>query len=202
MKSYKNFNGFGELNLKLTFNIVFFSVAVSVITATAYALVPKNHKDTLTFAVATFAMSAGGLGAFYAYKSLSHSANYQMVDRTLSYIQRWNDPIYLPLKETSVEIFRYIEQQPLDQQDQLLIEYFENNPKKKQRVIAILNFLTEVALSIEEEVVEEEILRNFFCQIVLDYCENFHAFINQRRGNRHNKDVYKALIELRDKWNR
>lgn len=57
-----------------------------------------------------------------------------------------------------------------------------------------------MALCVEDEIVDERFLKRYFKAIVQDYCEDFHAFISQRRGNGHNKEVYKALIELNERW--
>lgn len=197
---HNNPNIFGELNLKITFDILVFSITVSAIATILHALIPKDYRDTLAFAATTFATSAGSLGAFYAYKNLSQSANSQMTDRTLSYLHRWNDPQYIPLREASRKIFEQMRLEPPDQQDTFLKDYLEAHPEEKQKVITILNFLTEMSLCIEEEMVDENFLKKYFQVIVQDYCEDFHAFINQRRGNKHNKDVYKALIDLHERW--
>lgn len=198
--NHKNPNIFGELNLKITFNIFVFSIFVSTIVTVVHALIPKDYKDALTFAATTFATSAGGLGAFYAYRNLSQSTNSKAIDRSLLYLQRWNDAQYVPLREASLKIFEQIRKQPPEQQDKFLIDYFETNPLEKQKIITILNFLTEMALCIEYEIVDEIFLKRYFKAIVQDYCEDFHAFINQRRGNGHNKEVYKSLIELYERW--
>ena len=118
----------------------------------------------------------------------------------LLYLQRWNDPQYVPLREASLKIFEQIWKQLPEQQDTFLIDYFETNPLEKQKIITILNFLTEIALCIEYEIVDEIFLKRYFKAIVQDYCEDLHAFINQRRGNGHNKEVYKSLIELHERW--
>jgi Domain of unknown function (DUF4760) len=198
--NHRNHNIFGELSFKITFDIFVISLVVSFIATIVHALIPNDYKNTLTFAATTFATSVGGLGAFYAYRNLSQSANSKLVDRTLLYLQRWNEAQYIPLREASLKIFEQIRKQSPELQARFLIEYFETNPADKQKIITILNFLTEMALCIEEGFVDEKILKKYFKTIVQDYCEDLHEFINQRRGNGHGKDVYKALIDLYEKW--
>ncbi|NEP08796.1 MAG: DUF4760 domain-containing protein [Symploca sp. SIO2C1] len=57
-----------------------------------------------------------------------------------------------------------------------------------------------MAICIKEDIGDEEILKEAFEVIVIDYCDNFHSFINGRRGNHHHKKVYKSLIYLYEKW--
>jgi hypothetical protein len=197
---HNNHNIFGELNLKITFDILVFSIAISAIATILHGLIPKDYRDTLTFAATTFATSAGALGAFYAYKNLSQSTNSKMIDRTSLYFHRWNDPQYIPLREASSKIFEQMRQHPPEEKDTFLIEYFEAHPEEKQKVITILNFLTEMSLYIEKGYVDEDFLKSYFQLIVEDYCEEFHALINQRRGYRHNKDIYKRLIDINERW--
>lgn len=198
--NHKNPNVFGELNLKITLNIFVFSIVVSSIATVVHALIPKDYKDTLTFAATTFATSVGGLGTFYAYRNLRQSRNSKVIDRSLLYLQRWNDAQYLPLREASLKIFEKIRKLPPEEQDKFLIDYFETNLLEKQKVITILNFLTEMAVCIEYELLDEEFLKRYFTVIVQDYCDDFHALINQRRGNGYRKEVYKSLIELYERW--
>lgn len=110
---HNNPNRFGEFNLKITFNILVFSIVVSTFATILHALIPKDYKDTLTFAATTFATSAGAVGAFYAYRNLSQSTNSKVIDRSLSYLHRWNDAQYIPLREASLKIFEQIRKYPL-----------------------------------------------------------------------------------------
>lgn len=199
---HNNLNIFGELNLKITFNILVFSIVVSTFATILHALIPEKYKDTLTFAATTFATSAGALGAFYAYRSLSQNTNSKVMDRSLLYLQRWNDAQYIPLREASLKIFEEIRRQLPEQQEVFLTDYFEKNPVDKQKIITILNFLTEMALCIEEGIVSERFLKKYFKVIVHDYYECFYGFIIQRRANGHSnsKEIYRALIELYRAW--
>ncbi|NER21005.1 MAG: DUF4760 domain-containing protein [Symploca sp. SIO1C2] len=204
MSSNRNFtnnpNIFAEFNLKITFNIFVLSILVSALTTAIYVIVPEEYDETLTFSVTTFAMSAGGLAAFYAYKSITQNKDQKMYDRTLSYIQRWNSSEFLPLRKTVKEIFQAVKQEPSEKQDQVLMNCLSEDESKSLQVKTLLNFLTEMAMCIEKEMVDEEFLKTFFQQIVLDYCDNFNAFINQRINYKHNKKLYKALLELHDEW--
>lgn len=201
MKSRKSPNVFGEFNVIITFNILVISVLISAVITTAYGRIrEEKHRQTLVFGVTAFATCVAGLGAFYAYTNLKESINHQITDKTMLYIQRWNDTSYIPLRATAKRIHEDMKKQPLEQQDGFLVEYFETHPEERQQVITILNFLTEMALCVEEELVDERLLRGFFESIVHDYCEDFHAFINQRRGNNHNRDRYRSLIRLSERW--
>jgi len=200
MKNQNNPNIFGEINLKITLNILAVSFGVSLLITTAHNRVEEEQKKTLTFAVTTFATTAAGLGAFYAHKSLVQGQKYKLIDKTHSLIERWNDPEFIPFKVTAKKLVEKAKKEPLEQQDNWLVKYCNENIEEEIQIIAILNFLTEIALCIEEDFVDEGLLQKYFKTIVKDYCEDFHGLINHRRGNNHNQLRYKALIELKNKW--
>ena len=71
----------------------------------------------------------------------------------------------------------------------------------KSKLISTLNFFEEMALVIEKRLVEEDILRNFFKGIVMDYVGIFYIWIQERsKGGLHSEDNYKELKQIYKKW--
>ena len=75
------------------------------------------------------------------------------------------------------------------------------NINKRYKATKILNFLVEIAVCIEKEIADEDVLKSFFEVIVDDYCDKFDDLIHSRREGNGHRERYKKLVELNNKWN-
>lgn len=190
---------FQQVNISLTLRIGLISFLLSIFLTLVHA-VKKEYRETLTFLVTALATSAGGTSAFYALRSIQQNVESQVIDRTLVYITRWNDPEYLPVRKTAAEIYHLISGKSVVDQEKILTDYLDQNPDKKQDITNVLNFLEEMAICIEKGIIKEDLIYNFYRYIVLTYCETFAVFITQNRRMKNNSSLYKGLTDLDEKW--
>jgi hypothetical protein len=191
----------GQFTISISLRIGLISFfAAFVITLLFYNVKNKDDRDSLTFFVTALATSAGITSAVYALRSIKQNAESQIIDRTLTYIQRWNNPEYLPVRKTAQEIHQLLHKQPPGEQAKFLLDYLDKNPAIRQEITNVLNFLEEMSLCIKNKIIKEELLLDFYKGIVKTYYEDFHVYITEKRRERDNPNIYIALTNLYERW--
>jgi uncharacterized protein YktA (UPF0223 family) len=191
--------------------IIFLSFLISVLITVIYVFLDTIQKNNLIVAITTFAATTTGLSAFSAYRSIHETLESQelnrkqeaealVLDRTLSYIRRWNDLQFLPVRRVAHELYRLVQEQPPEKQENFLIQRLEDNRNEREDITNLLNFFEEMAICVEEKIVQEELLLKFFKGIVKDYCRTFSCYIQYRRKKRNNERIYRYLTNLYEKW--
>jgi hypothetical protein len=202
----------GQVRFLNVFKKFFLSILNSLILTIIYAFIGEKYKDNFTFAVTTLAASAIFIIAFYEYKSIKQSAesqelyrkqeaDAQVIDRTLSYVRRWNELDLLSFRRVATEVHDLINQQPTDTQEKFLIDYLESNSNQTQDITNLLNFLEEMSICVEEKIVREDLLVKFYRGIVITFCKTFYVYIEHRRQKQQNDKIYRYLTNLCEKWN-
>ena len=158
----------------------------------------KKLKDSLQFGTAAIAAVAGITGAAYVANQLKHSVVSSKTDRTLKYIERWNNPDFD--KKAVLALFRETKELGPTEKQKIISDKLENDDELRSELISILNFLEEMSLSIHENLTDERVLRNFFRGIVFDYVETFRCWIKARRERVDNSNLYKQLMDLYERW--
>ncbi|BAY80567.1 hypothetical protein NIES267_00240 [Calothrix parasitica NIES-267] len=184
----------------------------------------KNHREALSFAATALTTSIAGVSAFYALQSIKQNADAQeifrleqeksqkeardieekdrKIDRTFNYIMRWNDLEYARIKKSVAQIHDEITNgfsTPLEKEDKLK-KYLEDNPLKEQDITNILNFLEAMSICIKKEIVNEDLLHEFYRFIVIRYWETFESIVIYRRKKMDNPKIYEGLELLAQKW--
>jgi hypothetical protein len=203
-----------SFNIAVTLTVGFVSLVSSAILILGYALTKDNdtkNKNLLTFAVATLSASATITGTFYVGQSIKQSAESQeidrklaiesqKIDRTLLYIQRWNDSHYSSFKKLAYQIHLLIDNKPDNQKEKIVREEIEKDADLRMEVTEFLNFLEEMALCVNRELIIEEVSRDFYRSIVIQYYNIFGVWIAQLRTHKKEDKLYKELTALFEKW--
>ncbi|WP_254011616.1 DUF4760 domain-containing protein [Limnofasciculus baicalensis] len=200
-------------NIAITLRVGLISLLSSGILIATYILNKSNesNKSILNFVVATLSASATITGTFYVGKSIRQSAESQeldrklslesqKIDRTLLYIQRWNDSHYSSFKKLAYQIHLLIKDQHQNQKGRIVREEIEKNPDLRMEVTEVLNFLEEMALCIKRDIIKEDLAVDFYRSIVLQYCDIFGVWIAQLRNEKEEHRLYQQLTDLYGKW--
>lgn len=132
-------DGFLKISLNLTMGIGI-TTFIAALTLIAVHFYESKYRDTLNFAVTTLATAAGISSAVYALRGIEINLEDKKIDRTLRYIQIWNDPSYFSVRQIAAKIHKDLK--PLD--DTKSNEYMNQiyaDAEKKQEIVNILNFL-------------------------------------------------------------
>jgi hypothetical protein len=157
-----------------------------------------NLRKVLEFSTTVAATVAGLTGASYAAQSLTRNAEETKIDRTLSFISRWNDPGFE--KKLVIQLLRNIHDKPASVVKDFIVKEVDEHNDLKSEVNTILNFFEEMALAINNKLVDENTLRDFFRGIVLTHIKSFNPWIEYRRSHSESKKVFQSLMELHERW--
>jgi len=194
----------GEINFPLRFTALLV-IAVICVTIWYGVVVSWDLEKVLIFGGAGTATSGTILAAFYMGRALNLAisqasgeieAERRLIDmhrreRSAKFGERWNDPNMYHAREVCRSILDH------DQLGNDLIEFVED---KKTNVIHILNFLEEVAISIEHGLVDATLARNQFEGIVIGLWQTLDPWIAQHRITRNRPQIFSKLEGLYNTW--
>ncbi|NES22563.1 MAG: DUF4760 domain-containing protein [Symploca sp. SIO3E6] len=205
---------YGQITIKLTFSVGVSLVIISLgLTILHGFLMKKEHRETLTFMATALATSAAGASAVYALRSVKQDreqreadikqlAESQLLDRTLPYISRWNEPGFLPFRQKAQELYHLKNSQSINNQEKFIINYLSDpaNNDTKQAIINLLNFLEELAVCIKLGLIKEDVIKKFYKGIVILYADTFYTLIKERRKEKGREEIFICLTDLCEKW--
>ncbi|MEG4229370.1 DUF4760 domain-containing protein [Microcoleus sp. N9_B2] len=191
-------DGFLKISLNLTMGIGI-TTFIAALTLIAVHFYESKYRDTLNFAVTTLATAAGISSAVYALRGIEINLEDKKIDRTLRYIQIWNDPSYFSVRQIAAKIHK--ELKPLDDtESNEHMNLIYADAQKKQEIVNILNFLEEMSMCVHFGLVDEKSLKEFYRYIVCTYCDTFTLFVHRSRKERNNPKLYIHLTELCEQW--
>ena len=122
------------------------------------------------------------------------------INRTISYIQRWNELSFSRVKVLS--FMRDIVKLKYDERSDFISHKTDEDIELRAELIGTLNFLEEMAILIGNQLVHESLLYQFFRGIVITYVEVFSIWIQVRRASTANGKIYERLTDLYERWER
>ncbi|MGK7949681.1 MAG: DUF4760 domain-containing protein [Xenococcaceae cyanobacterium] len=197
--SYQNLPGKIKIKITITLTIGFISFILSSILIGIYIAKPK-HRDILEFIVTTFASSAGVTGAFYVGQTIKLNAESNKIDRTIECINRWNDPNFFDAKKNTDKIYDLVKGKSDSEYAKIVRQELDENLDLRRDIIEILNFLEQLSIYIDEQLVEENLLHEFFVDIVVKYGKTFKLWIVERRNEAGTDRIYEHFTAIYDKW--
>jgi len=173
---------------------------IAALTLIAVHFYESKYRDTLNFAVTTLATAAGISSAVYALRGIEINLEDKKIDRTLRYIQIWNDPSYFSVRQIAAKIHKELKPLLDDTESNEYMNQIYADAQKKQEIVNILNFLEEMSMCVHFGLVDEKSLKEFYRYIVCTYCDTFTLFVHRSRKERNNPKLYIHLTELCEQW--
>lgn len=181
------------------------TIVVLALTGLYYFLVGDYEKTFLFFSAAC---AAGGtiVTAFYSARTLrlyiSNESRIRerecaidvqgMKERAMRYGERWNDPQMYHVREVCRSLLE-ARGKPQPELDALI-------ESKKTNVIHIFNFLEEVAFGLQQEVIDEEIVRLQFEGIIIGLWQTLDHWISKHRADRGRPKIWNGVEDIYKKW--
>ncbi len=209
---------FGVWNLPLTIGAI--SIGAAIIFTLLFALW-KPQRDVITFAAAA-AVAAGTVASgYYASATVRQTAalqaetaqkthetaqrdyeretlagNSARIAASLRIMERWNNPDFHPILKT----WRVERQKIRDDSPALTRERLAKDVDSRAVVQAILNRLEEMAIAVLNDVVDEDVLREYSETNVLDTFSICSDWIKHKQKD--NPGAWIQLEKLYERWRR
>lgn len=180
---------------------VIFSIAVAGIVICFYTL-GGDLQDTLKYIPdiigATVVPLVAATTAFYIAQNVQRNTEATLLNRTMSYIERWNSPNFD--KQDIIRLMREVKNLDEDKKKKKISKALQDEVLRA-KLVCILNFLEEMSLAVEKDAVYEEILRDFFRGIFEAYHKNFTFWLQERSKDGAPK-VYERFKDLFGEWDK
>ncbi|MEM9091940.1 MAG: DUF4760 domain-containing protein [Cyanobacteria bacterium P01_F01_bin.53] len=192
--------------LRSLYIIGFLSFGIAAFVVFIYALSDIKMKKIVTFAAASAGTVASVASAVYVGISLKQSVDTQeqmlllnASNNSIAYIQRWNDNFHRNVRTR--DLASLVANTSKKDRSILVKREMEDDKDLRIEVISTLSFLEEMALAVQKGLVNEEIIKEFFTDIVQDYMRIFESWIYQRRVEKAAPNLYSALRDIYSAWN-
>jgi hypothetical protein len=156
-------------------------------------------KDIVPVAAAGIAATA------LVYSAMSLHANQILNERkllqekkllSLNLISEWHKPDMVKLTIVGAALRKQIK----DIQPKEVIEVLANDKEKQTAVVSMLNYMEKLAISVNVGVADEETLREFFDSIVRLYYHALRGFIEYKRMDLSDANVFIRFEDLAKRW--
>lgn len=212
--------GFGEI-FRVQPPVISVRVGAASIAFSTFAIILFGFnwvdRDIIRFAVSTVAAAAGITSAFYVGEGIRRNLDYRKEDldakkadfdaqraarkaeRAMAYISAWTHPSFAEIRKAGREIRARLDKAPKGKETQIIKQALDEDHNLEQDIVTILNFLEEIALSVESELVDEKIIRGYFSLIINRYCDVLGLWIAEERKHR-SDELYSSLLRLHARW--
>jgi hypothetical protein len=143
-------------------------------------------------------------------RNAESSAKARKTDRALAFIATWNNQYYSELRRSAIRPLGE-KIKDLDSSAKLnaaVNQYFTDNPDVEEQVSTVLNFMEEIGLAVQADLVDEEIVYTYFGDVITRLHAGLNPWICTRRiGHRSvspksRAQILIAFTTLAEEWGR
>lgn len=174
------------------------ALVVSVVFIIVYAEYDQT-RQVLRFATLALAAAGGVISAIYIGRGLRQTAESQKIDRTLIFALRWSDPQFFNARRAARDVIQPIMNKSPEDLLAALRKSVAEDPEREHNLTDVLNFLEQLAVAINKEIVDEETLRELYHTVIVRYYSTLEPWINEMRRLRSPR-LYQDLEALYDRW--
>jgi len=175
-----------------------------------YYWITGSLENTLIFAGATTAASGTVLAAFYSARILSlqllqeinlknelaKANSLKKKQNAMLLVSRWTDPHMQNSRKTCRDVAN-LKGHSLDKIKELI-----HSEEKKTHIFHLLNFLEEIAASVEHQIVDPEVIYEFYGEIVSTVWKSLDLWIGYYREEHSLENAWTMFEKLHKSWDK
>jgi len=200
MTNPSNPGNLGKINLTIPITVGCLGLIISIGFTLVFHSSTEEQKKTLNFLTTVLGTSAGVTSAFYVGQSIKLNAESKRLDITTSYISRWSDPAFDPVRKAAYKINEMLDVSQPNRNSDIIQKALDADLDLKLNLLDALNFLEEMALCVRLGIINEKTAYEFYRSIVQTYCSTFNIWITRLRHDKKNDMLFKNLTDLCDEW--
>lgn len=195
-----------DVSLRFTIKFGGIVAAIIAVLTVVFYLATGEFTDTVIFLAAAAAAGGTITTAFYVARTLNLYIRQEYSfrereaaldergrkERALRYGERWNDPKMFYARDICREI--------LDRRGKSKEELISFINPQSTNVIHLLNFFEELAFSIENDLVDKELVREQFEEVVLNICEILKPWIVEYKQQPRRTQLWVKTSNLCSLW--
>lgn len=185
-----------EITLKFSMNWLILIPVIGLGLVVAFIWL-EQHRPILIFTTAVLAGTAALLAAVNAVDARRSKTAQSRKVAALEYIHRWTDPTFHHAKKNGREMMREFATKKTDEEKRV---YLEGDATKLGNLIDVLNVFESMSVALQEEIIDELVIKRFFRSMVLQYWHCSEQFIKTRRSERSNSRIFCELEYLFNRW--
>jgi hypothetical protein len=159
-----------------------------------------SARDELRFVVAALATVGGVASAYYIGSGLRATAESEKLTRTFAYPARWGDPPWAPARKATAELLKECQGKPEAERLAAIQKALKAKPELERDIIAVLNYLEELALAVNLGVVDEQIVKRFYRSTVVRGYRALAPWVKTHRDERESETIWSEIEALYDTW--
>jgi hypothetical protein len=171
--------------------------AITVLLIAAFIWGPSKWHEGLIFAASVLASAALLLSAADALDARGSREALAQKIAALEYINKWNSPQFYHCKKNGRAVLVYFKAHSVVGEQ---VTYVEGDPEIKANLIDVLNHFEALYIGIRNHIVDDDISREFFRSIALQYWHLCEAYIKNRRAERNNPRLLCEFEALFESW--
>lgn len=209
--------------LKVKIRIGLIAFLVAGVTTLIYSQLDDEQRQVANFGATAFGVSIAGVSAIHAYRGIiatqamaeknrqedraleerkrredrAIEAKNRVLERTKQYISGWNHSS-LTAKKATIKIIIA----EAKSENMRILRYLNHSSKSKQTqdIVDVLNFLEEVSYFALEGDLDKAKLATYYRDIFDVFYDELYQFIQDRREERSQKNLYKCFETLHHEW--
>jgi len=199
-----NRNAVDEVTLILPYKAVILGTTITIVLVGLYIWF---FYSTIKIEVLLNIVTAGitGTAVVYAainvrliYENSRHDIDRKAKEFSLHLIERWQGPQMAAQTTTCYVLRSEIREKGLDPKN--ITDLLKSNKEIQVAVVAVLNFLENLSISLDHGVADEKVLKSFFKTIVIGYGHSFGDFVKLKRREAQSERVLINFTRLAEAW--
>lgn len=122
----------------------------------------------------------------------------RQIEAAFHYMERWNNPQFYHVRSAFREILRVGMAET--EGTRRVMDRLAADDSLRSNVMDVMNFFEEVAVAIDLQIADEELLRRVFRGILSSLWMTLEPFVNQRRTMLRNPRVFVECEALHKRW--
>jgi hypothetical protein len=187
-----------RISFSVSWGLIGLVIAASLLVF-LFAVLP-TRRDLLRFVLAVLATGGGVVGAYYVGRGLRLNAESQKTTRTFEFPTRWGDPTWVQTRASVIDLLKELQNKAEDERLALTEKAIAEKPGLEADIRAILNFLEQVALSVNLGLVDVDIIDRLYRTMVVRTYGALAPWVNKERDERDARRIWVEIERLYGEW--
>lgn len=194
--------GVASNRITIHFSIGYLAIYVLVVIAIAgildyaYFRVDTNLRSVIAFGCSLLGAMIAISTLLYTAQNLKASNREKKAVAAAKFIERWNHPSYDSIRKACTELNTELDQLSPEARANVLLQ----DVTKRRTATELLNFFEEMAVIVNNEALDEDILQRFFRSLVIVYWDRYSYWVAKCRKDKRWPRVFCELEVMATKW--